>query len=349
MSDDRDEIITLITEARNGGARQSEACKIIGISAKTLQRWRQTDNHQDGRVDAQHEPTNKLTELEQQRMLSVANEPEYVDLPPSKIVPSLADKGIYIASETSFYRVLKAKAQLGHRQKSKPTRQVKKPKALVATRANQIYSWDITYLPTRIKGLFFYLYLVMDIYSRKIVGWQVYQEESSALAADLMTDICAREGVERHQVTLHSDNGSPMKGATMLATLQQLGVMPSFSRPSVSNDNPYSESLFRTLKYRPEYPEKPFTDLQSARDWVLGFVDWYNNKHLHSSIKFVTPAQRHRGEDVDILAKREALYRQAKSENPKRWSGEIRNWEPVKEVYLNPEKQTLVTEEDKAA
>ncbi len=140
-----------------------------------------------------------------------------------------------------------------------------------------------------------------------------------------------------------------MKGATMLATLQQLGVMPSFSRPSVSNDNPYSESLFRTLKYRPEYPEKPFTDLQSARDWVLRFVDWYNNKHLHSSIKFVTPAQRHRGEDVDILAKREALYRQAKSENPKRWSGEIRNWEPVKEVYLNPEKQTLVTEEGKAA
>jgi len=349
MSDDRDEIITLITEARNGGARQSEACKIIGISTKTLQRWHQANNQQDGRLDALHAPANKLTELERQRMLSVANESEYVDLPPSKIVPALADKGVYIASEASFYRALKAKDQLSHRQRSKPTRQVKKPKALVATTANQIYSWDITYLPTGIRGLFFYLYLVMDIYSRKVVGWQVYQEESSALAADLMTDICAREGIERHQVTLHSDNGSPMKGATMLATLQQLGVMPSFSRPSVSNDNPYSESLFRTLKYRPEYPEKPFADLPAARAWVQCFVDWYNNKHLHSAIKFVTPAQRHRGEDIDILTKRKEVYRRAKSKNPERWSGEIRNWEPVKEVYLNPEKQKSVTVENKAA
>jgi len=140
-----------------------------------------------------------------------------------------------------------------------------------------------------------------------------------------------------------------MKGATMLATLQQLGVTPSFSRPSVSNDNPYSESLFRTLKYRPEYPEKPFVNLPAARAWVLIFVDWYNNKHLHSSIKFVTPAQRHRGEDIDILSKRKAVYRGAKSKNPKRWSGEIRNWEPVKEVYLNPEKQKIITEENKAA
>lgn len=348
MSDDRIEIISLITVARNAGARQSEACKIIGISAKTFQRWHQPDNLQDGRVDVQREPKNKLTELEMQRMISVANEPEYIDLPPSKIVPALADRGIYIASESSFYRALKAKNQLKHRQKSKPTRQIKKPKALVAFTANQIYSWDITYLPTRVRGLFLYLYLVMDIYSRKIVGWQVYQEESSALAADLMKDICTREGVERHQVTLHSDNGSPMKGAMMLSTLQQLGVAPSFSRPSVSNDNPYSESLFRTLKYRPEYPEKPFADLLAARTWVQGFVDWYNNTHLHSSIKFVTPGQRHRGEDVKILAKRQAVYRQAKLANPPRWSGEIRNWEPVKEIYLNPEKKKD-TEENKAA
>jgi len=349
MSDERDEIITLITDARNAGARQSEACKIIGISAKTFQRWQQPESDQDGRADAQHVPKNKLTELERQRMLSVANEAEYVDLSPSKIVPALADRGVYIASESSFYRVLKAQKQLSHRQKSKPAKQIKKPKALVATAANQIYSWDITYLPTEVKGLFFYLYLMMDIYSRKIVGWQVYREESSALAADLMKDICGREGVERDQVTLHSDNGSPMKGATMLATLQQLGVVPSFSRPSVSNDNPYSESLFRTLKYRPEYPEKPFGDLQAARVWVTGFADWYNNKHLHSSIKFVTPAQRHRGEDVRILANREAVYRRAKAEKPNRWSGEIRNWKPIKEVYLNPEKQKVVPEEYRAA
>ena len=349
MSAEREKIIEYITEARESGARQSQACEAIGISAKTFQRWRQNENAQDGRLDAQHEPTNKLTALERQRIINVANELEYADLPPSKIVPLLADKGIYIASEASFYRVLKAAKQLNHRLKSKPKTQVKKPRALTATSPNQIYSWDITYLPTPVKGLFMYLYLVLDIFSRKIVGWQVYENESSARAADLMTDICQRERIARNQVTLHSDNGSPMKGATFLATLQQLGIIPSFSRPSVSNDNPYSESLFRTLKYRPEYPEKAFEDLQAARKWVQGFVDWYNTQHLHSAINFVTPEQRHTGRDVAILSKRREVYLQAKLDNPKRWSGDIRNWDPVKEVHLNPENQKTKVGGSKAA
>ena len=208
----------------------------------------------------------------------------------------------------------------------------------MATGPNQIYSWDITYLPTCIKGIFLYLYLVIDIFSRKIVGWQVHSEELSALAADLMTDICQREGIARNQVTLHSDNGSPMKGATMLATLQELGIMPSFSRPAVSNDNPYSESMFKTLKYRPEYPEKPFADIAAARMWVKGFVHWYNHEHLHSAINFVTPAQRHSGQDCDILARRKQVYLNAKMNKPERWSGCIRNWEQITTVQLNPEK-----------
>ena len=348
MSTERAEIIKLIDEARMSGARQSNACKIIGISCRTLQRWRQDDT-QDGRIDAKHAPANKLTAMERQRIIQTANKPEYADLPPGKIVPKLADKGAYIASESTFYRVLKEVNQQHHRQKAKPDRQVKKPRALTATGPNQIFTWDITYLPTQVKGIFLYLYLVMDIYSRKIVGWQVHEEESSTLASGLMTDICQCEGIMPDQVTLHSDNGSPMKGATMLATLQELGVMPSFSRPSVSNDNPYSESLFRTLKYRPEYPEKPFSNLLSARGWVQGFVDWYNFEHLHSAIKFVTPAQRHTGEDIEILAKRKRVYEQAKLEKPERWSGEIRNWKPVAEVYLNPEKQEPGLVEKKAA
>jgi len=218
-------------------------------------------------------------------------------------------------------------------------RTLKRPRALVASAPNEIYSWDIIYLPTQVRGQFVYLYLVMDVYSRKIVGWQVYDAESSALAADLMTDIWQREGILRNQVTLHSDNGSPMKGATMLATLQALGVMPSFSRPSVSNDNPYSEALFRTLKYRPDYPVKAFENVNGARYWVEGFVSWYNHEHLHSSIKFVTPDQRHRRLDDAVLAKRNAVYRIAKTKNPSRWSGAIRNWAPVTHVYLNPEKE----------
>jgi transposase InsO family protein len=349
VKEERKEIIGLIKDAQEAGARQSKACETIGISAKTLQRWSQTNNKEDGRLEAKHEPANKLTKLECEHMLEIANAPEYKDLPPNKIVPTLVDKGIYIASESSFYRLLKAEKQLKHRQKSKPSRQVKKPRALVATAPNQLYSWDITYLPTTVKGIFLYLYLVMDIYSRKIVGWQVYENESSAQAADLMTDICQREGIKPNQVILHSDNGSPMKGATLLATLQQLGVIPSFSRPSVSNDNPYSESLFRTLKYRPEYPEKPFSSLGATRDWVNVFVDWYNKDHLHSSIKFITPEQRHEGKDEEILKHRREVYQQAKLDNPARWSGEIRNWDAIKEVYLNPEEPKTGNEEKKVS
>jgi putative transposase len=349
MSHVRVEVVNLINDARAAGARQSAACEIVGISAKTFQRWSQPGNASDGRLEATHKPAHKLTALERQCIIKLVNEPEYADLAPSQIVPKLADEGRYIASESTLYRVLKEEKQLHHRQKSKPTNPSKKPRALTATGPNQIYTWDITYLPTLVQGVFLYLYLVLDIYSRKIVGWQVHEAEQSALAADLMTDICQREDVKRHQVTLHSDNGSPMKGVTMLATLQQLGIMPSFSRPSVSNDNPYSESAFRTLKYRPNYPGKPFADLKSARNWVQGFADWYNYEHRHSAIRFVTPAQRHVGEDIQILANRDQVYLKAKSENPLRWSGNIRNWEPIKEVYLNPEKQKTESEEDKAA
>lgn len=349
MSAQRQTIIAEVDEAMRAGARQSAACEVIGVSAKTLQRWAQPDNVRDGRLEARHERSTKLTRWEREQIVKVANEPGYAALSPSKIVPKLADEGRYIASESSFYRVLKAAYQLKHRDKAKPARTVIKPKALTATGPNQIVSWDITYLPTRVRGIFLYLYLVMDIYSRKVVGWQVYEAESSALAADLMTDICHREGVKRLGVTLHSDNGSPMKGATLLATLHTLGVIPSFSRPSVSNDNPYSESLFRTLKYRPEYPEAVFDDLHDARTWVRWFVDWYNNEHLHSSINFVTPAQRHAGHDADILAHREQVYRHAKSRHPQRWSGDIRNWQPIGDVHLNPAKDTTEIKKNKAA
>jgi transposase InsO family protein len=346
---ERIEIISLIEDAQRAGVRQEKACEVVGISARTLPRWKQSNDQVDGRKHSIKQPSNKLTELEQQRILQVANEPEYANLPSNKIVVQLLDKGVYIASESSFYRVLKANKQLTHRTSTKPNRIINKPRALVANKPNQIYTWDITYLPTRVKGQFFYLYLVLDIYSRKIVGWQVHQEELSALAADLMIDICQRENIDKEQVTLHSDNGSPMKGATMLATLQELGVMTSFSRPSVSNDNPYSESLFRTLKYRPEYPEKAFEDIANTRNWVEGFVDWYNHEHLHSGIKFVTPVQRHQGDDQAILANRKKVIEEAKSKHPNRWSNQTRDWSMVTEVKLNPEKCKTEIKEKQAA
>lgn len=223
----------------------------------------------DGRKEAgaQREPANKLSEHERQQILEIANQPEFAHMPPSQIVPILADRGLlYIASESSFYRVLREADQLAHRRKAKPQRHWR-PAPLQASAPNQLWGWDITYLATTIKGMFFYRYLIMDVYSRKIVGWEVFETESAEQATQVFRKAHLREGIRAESLVLHSDNGSPMKGATMLSTLQRLGIMPSFSRPSVSADNPYSEALFKTLKYHnPGFPDKPFDRLQEARE-----------------------------------------------------------------------------------
>jgi transposase InsO family protein len=236
-----------------------------------------------------------------------------------------------------LYRLLHEAGQIRHRRLERAPQKRSKPRALTATQPEQIFCWDITYLPTRVRGIHFYLYLFVDLYSRKIVGWQVYDCESAELAAGLLQDICARHGIARGQLVVHSDNGSPMKGETMLATMQRLGVAPSRSRPSVSNDNPYSESLFRTLKYRPEMPVKPFEDLLQARRWVTELVHWYNDEHRHSAIGFVTPSQRHAGQDLALLADRSVVYELARQAHPQRWSKQTRNWNYVDRVDLNPE------------
>lgn len=330
-------VMSLVADAVEAGARQDKACAVISLSERTLQRWQRDVLRGDQRPMRVQAPSNRLSGLEREQLLAVANSEEFASLPPSQIVPRLADQGVYLASESTFYRVLRAQNQLSHRGAECPAQARHKPRALKANAPGQLYSWDITYLPTPVKGTYFYLYLFMDIFSRKIVGWQIYDVESSERAGEVMRDICQRENIAPEQVVLHSDNGSPMKGATMLATLQALGVMPSFSRPSVSNDNPYSESLFKTLKYRPAYPRTAFESLLAARQWVGGFVHWYNHEHRHSAIRFVTPAQRHAGLDAALLRKRAEVYQAAKTTHPERWSGDTRNWDPVSIVHLNPE------------
>ncbi len=336
----RADIIAMVEKAVAEGARQCRACAIVGLSQRTLQRWQLAGVEPDGRTTRIQDPRNQLSASEREQILGIANSAEFGQLPPCQIVPRLADQGIYVASESSFYRVMREANMVKHRQAARPGQERSKPRAICATGPNQLYSWDITYLPSGVKGIYFYLYMFVDIYSRKIVGWQVYRDEQSGLAAEVMRDICGREKIRPNQVVLHSDNGSPMKGSTMLATLQALGVMPSFSRPAVSNDNPYSESLFKTLKYRPDYPGKAFADLAHARNWVDRFVRWYNDEHRHSTIRFVTPAQRHAGLDSVLLAARKAVYDAARAANPLRWTGATRNWTPVKEVHLNPD-QTI--------
>lgn len=190
----------------------------------------------------------------------------------------------------------------------------------------------------------------MDIYSRKIVGWEVYANESAEQSADVLRKARFAETLPlNHELILHSDNGSPMKGATMLATMQKMGVVPSFSRPSVSNDNPFSESLFKTLKYVPAYPAKPFESLDAARRWVASFCTWYNHSHRHSGLKFVTPAQRHDGKDRVALEQRKHVYEKARKEHPERWSGAIRNWDLEETVELNPANECQKHDEIKMA
>jgi putative transposase len=335
---ERSQIMTLVAEAIAAGARQDRACAVISLNERTLQRWQGDKLGGDLRPTRVQEPKNRLSELERKRLLTIVNSDEFGHLSPGQIVPRLADQGKYIASESTIYRVLKAENQLAHRGAERPAQPRHKPRALSATAPNELFSWDITYLPTLVMGIYFYLYLFMDIFSRKIVGWQVYETESSDLASEVMRDICERENIPPNQVILHSDNGSPMKGSTMLATLQGLGVVPSFSRPAVSNDNPYSESLFRTMKYRPAYPGKPFENCAAARQWVGMFVQWYNHEHRHSAIRFVTPAERHAGMDTALLQQRSYVYEEARKNNPGRWSGATRNWQPVRIVHLNPDK-----------
>ena len=337
----RSQVITLVSDAIAAGARQDRACGAISLSERTLQRWQRDQCRGDQRPMRVQAPKNRLSTSERQALLVVANSDEFAHLAPSQIVPRLADQGQYIASESSFYRVLKAARQLQHRGPERPRQKRSKPRALSASAPNQLFSWDITYLPTLMTGIYFYLYLFLDIFSRKIVGWQIYDSESSELAGEVMRDICKRENIAPDQVVLHSDNGSPMKGAAMLATLQSLGVMPTFSRPAVSNDNPYSESLFKTLKYRPNYPGRAFENLLAARQWVGTFVHWYNHTHRHSAIRFVTPHERHAGRETALLANRVGVYEAAKAKHPQRWSGSTRNWQPVLVVHLNPDQHKI--------
>jgi len=261
-------ILELIDKAIESGARLKTAAACIGLTARTIIRWRRDTAGEDQRRGPRHAPANKLSQAEREKILAVATSPAFRDLSPKQIVPQLADQGRYIASESSFYRVLKEKQMLTHRQAARPAT-TRPPRALTASGACQVWSWDITFLRTSVQGMFFYLYLFLDVWSRKIVAAEVFAEESMEHSARLFHKACFTHALNPDHLVLHADNGGPMKGSTMLATLQKLGVVPSFSRPRVSDDNPFSEALFRTLKYRPQYPPRAFERLEEAQAWWI--------------------------------------------------------------------------------
>ncbi|NRA43307.1 MAG: IS3 family transposase [Pseudomonadales bacterium] len=336
--------MTLVDEAVLSGARQSKACHALEISVRTYQRWcRDEKVKEDGRPGAvRPTPSHALSDEERQRVLFTLNQGEFASMPPSQVVPRLADEGVYLCSESSMYRILREAKQQHHRGRSQAPE--KRPLAThKAMSPNEVWCWDITWLPGPAKGIHYYLYLMLDLFSRKVVGWEIHESESADNASRLLRKACMKERIstKRNPLVLHSDNGSPMKGSSMLETMYHLGVVSSFSRPRVSNDNAYAESIFRTCKYRPDYPYKGFKSIDEAQQWVLNFVTWYNTEHRHSGIKFVTPNERHRGQDVDVLVKRKAVYEKAKKQHPKRWSGNVRNWNRIDQVWLNPERDDV--------
>ena len=346
---DRRSLAQDIQAAREAGARLEQACEVAGIDARTLQRW----NAQDGLVkgDARPNairptPNHALSADERAKLLSVANEARFSAVPPARIVPMLADEGVYLASESTFARVLRAQGQTAHRGRAKAPKAKRPATTHIASGVSQVWCWDMTYLPANVVGRWFHLYLILDLYSRKIVGWEVHANDSADHAVHLVRRTALAEGIAALAVkpVLHGDNGSTLKATTVLAMLDWLGVKPSYSRPRVSDDNAYAESLFRTAKYRPEFPAKGFATLEDARAWAASFVHWYNLEHKHSGIRYVSPQQRHTGEDHAILAARHALYTNAKERNPARWSGNTRNWQPIGAVTLNPERDCVVAQ-----
>jgi putative transposase len=345
--EDRRALFDAITTACAAGARLSPACALAGIDARTFQRWRAGE----GEVQADRRPTaarprpsHALSEAERARIVAVANEPRFADVPPARIVPVLADEGSYLASEASFRRVLRDHGQMRRRGRARPPRTAGPPSTHVAAAPGQVWCWDVTFLPSRLQGHWFYLYLILDLFSRKVVGFEVHDTDQAEHAAHLVRRTALAEGIHARALrpVLHGDNGPSMKGTTVLAMLYWLGIAPSHSRPRVSDDNAYAEALFRTAKYRPDFPTAGFTDLAQARTWAAAFVRWYNDEHRHSGIRYVTPAQRHAGEDQPVLAARHALYQQARAANPRRWSGCTRNWAPIGAVTLNPERDRVV-------
>ena len=345
--EDRQTWVQHIKTAHTAGARLRPACEVVGISVRTFERWQANGGLAvgDRRPAATRPiPAHALTEEERARILAVANEPRFADQPPARIVPALADEGIYIASESSFQRVLRAHGQNAHRGRSRAPQPARTPTTHVATAPGQVWCWDMTYLPTQVQGQWLYLYLIMDLYSRMIVGWEIHASDEADHALALLKRTALTEGIHAlpEKPVLHGDNGSTLKATTVLAMLHWLGVKPSYSRPRVSDDNAFVESLFKTAKYRPEFPTRGFADLEAARAWGHEFVRWYNFDHRHSGIRYVTPAQRHAGEDHAILAARHQTYLQAREDNPARWSGNTRDWSPVGPVTLNPERDAVI-------
>ena len=338
--EDRAVLVELLDEGISHGASAKAIADLFGVTTRTLRRWglmiRSEGFSCDRRKGAARHVAHRFSQEERKIVLATINDPRFADLTPSQMVAILAEEGVYVGSESTIYRIMREEGLVNHRGRSRPPREPREPPMLEATGINQVLAWDITLLPGPIKGQFYYLYMVIDVWSRRILGVEVHDCECGELAKHFFERVCRDEGISSNTATvLHSDNGAPMRSYTLSAKLAELGISLSFSRPRVSNDNAYAESWFRTMKYHQSYPVRRFRDLLSVRAWVDGFVDWYNTEHRHSGIKYVTPNQRHHGEADAICSVRQQTYELARQQHPRRWARPPRDWSQPQIVRLN--------------
>lgn len=291
-------------------------CAALCVPRATF--YRQVQPPVEGPRPRKHNPR-ELTLEEKQAVLTVLREERFVDLSPAEVYATLLDEGRYLCSERTMYRVLAENGEVRERRNQLRHPRYAAPE-LLATRPNQLWSWDITKLLGPTKWTYFYLYVVLDVFSRHVVGWLIADAESSALAEKLIAETCERQGIQPGHLTIHADRGSSMKSKPVAMLLADLGVTKTHSRPHVSNDNPYSESHFKTLKYRPDFPER-FGSLEDARGFHRDFFDWYNNEHHHVGLGLLTPADVHFGRGEQRREARSLVLAAAHRAHPERFVG----------------------------
>ena len=288
-------------------------CQALALPRATYYRWR---TPQDVMPVARRVPR-ALPPEERAQVLALLTDDRFADLPPAEVYATLLDEGKYVCSMRTMYRILHEQAEVKERR-----RQLQHPRAaapeLLATGPNQLWSWDITKLKGPAKWTYFYLYVILDVFSRYVVGWMAAYRESATLAQRLIEETCARQGIAKGTLTIHADRGPSMSSKPVALLLADLGVTKTHGRPHVSNDNPYSESQFKTLKYSPEFPDR-FGALQDARSFLLDFFLWYNTMHHHSGLGWLTPFDVHHGLAEQRIAEREVALRKAFTATPERF------------------------------
>ncbi len=282
-------------------------------------------------------PEHALSETEQQNVLAMLHAPRFVDLAPSHVYAQLLEEGHYLCSIRTMYRLLAANNEVRERRAVASHPVYTKPE-LLATGPNEVWSWDITKLKGPVKWTYYYLYVILDIFSRYVVGWMIAERESATLAKRLITESCCKQNIVEEQLTLHADRGSSMKSKVVAQLLSDLGVTKTHSRPHVSNDNPFSESQFKTMKYRPEYPNR-FGSIQDARVFAVDFFRWYNEEHRHCGIALYTPSDVHYGRVEQIQQDRQATLDAAYQQHPNRFVNKPPEAAmPPQAVWINPPK-----------